>query len=122
MVAYVVGTNRSVVKSFSFAFEGLKQALKEEPNFKIHSAIGVAAIILAYFFGFSRVEWLVLVFTIFLVLVLELINTAVEDLVNMVRPEISEKAKAVKDVMAAAVLLGAIFAAIVGVILFLPKI
>lgn len=122
MVAYIMGINRSLVKSFSFAIEGIKTALKEEPNFKIHAAISVIVIILAYFLGFSRLEWLILLFTVFFILILELINTAVEELVNIVSPEVKREAKNAKDVIAASVLLGAIFAVLVGVFLFLPKI
>ncbi|MBI4157642.1 diacylglycerol kinase family protein [Candidatus Woesebacteria bacterium] len=117
-----MGTNRSLLKSFSFAFEGIKEALKEEPNFRIHILIGVIALILASFLGFSGTEWAILVFTIIFVLTLELINTAIEDTVNLIGKEISKEAKAAKDVMAAAVLLGAVLATLVGLILFLPKI
>lgn len=116
-----MATNLSILKSFSFAFEGIKEAVKEEPNFRVHVFIGICALILAFFLSFSTIEWLILIFTIFFVLVLELINTAVENTVNLAEPGVSKGAKAAKDVMAAAVLMGAILAFVVGLILFLPK-
>ena len=117
-----MGSERSLLKSFSFAFEGLKEALREEPNFRIHILIGASALILASFLGFSPTEWIILIFTIIFVLVLELINTAVEEAVNLISKEVSKEAKVAKDVMAAAVLLGALLAVVVGLTLFLPKI
>lgn len=116
-----MGSNRSILNSFSFAFDGIKEALKEEPNFRVHILIGALALVLAFFLGFSGVEWIILLFTIFFVLSLELINTAIEDTVNLISREVSKEAKVAKDVMAAAVLLGAIFAVVVGLFLFLPK-
>lgn len=117
-----MGISHSTSKSFSYAFEGVKTAWKREPNFKVHLAIGTIAIILAFILGFTTVEWLILIFTIFLVVILELINTALEAIVNLVSPEVKEEAKVAKDVSAATVLLTAILAVIVGLVLFLPKI
>lgn len=70
----------------------------------------------------SVLEWLVLCFTIVFVLILELLNTAMEAIVDMVSPEIQEKAKVAKDVTAAAVLMGALYSLVVLIVLFLPKI
>ncbi|MEK7188574.1 MAG: diacylglycerol kinase family protein [Patescibacteria group bacterium] len=110
-----------ISKSIAYAFSGIKEALTDEPNFKIHVLIGVLVSILAFYLNFSRQDWLILIFTIFFVLILELINTAIEEIVNLVSPEISQSAKIVKDVSAAAVLLGSILAVIVGAFLFIPK-
>ena len=108
-------------KSFFYAFEGLKTAAKEEPNFRIHLTIASLALILAVVLGFSITEWLVLLFTISLVLILELVNTSLEEIVNLVNPETHPLAKKAKDVMAAAVLLAAAISIIIGFVLFLPK-
>ena len=116
-----MGVKRSIFGSFSFAFEGIKEALKEEPNFRIHIIIGLTVSILAFFLNFSNVEWLILIFKILFVLILELVNTAIEGTVNLASPEISREAKVAKDVMAAAVLLGAVLSVLVGLFLFLPK-
>ncbi len=117
-----MGIAHSTAKSFWFAFEGIKTAFTREPNFKIHTALGAAALILGAILKFSRVEWLILLFTITLVLILELINTALEAIVDLVSPEIKEEAKVAKDVSAAAVLIASIAATVVGLVLFLPKI
>ncbi len=105
-----------------YAFSGVKTALKEEPNFKVHIFIAVLAIVLGYLLKLASVEWLVLTLTIAMVLMLELMNTSLEALVDIVSPEIQEKARAAKDVAAASVLFASISAVIIGLIVFLPKI
>jgi len=116
-----MGSQTSFIKSIEYALEGVKTALKEEPNFKIHFAIAILVLILAVFLGFSSTEWLLLLFTISFVLVVEFINTSLEDVVNLINPEVHPIAKKAKDVMAAAVLISAITSVLVGVTLFLPK-
>lgn len=111
-----------IAKSFGFALNGLRSAFRKEPNFRIHVALGLVALSAAFFFGFTLLEWLILAMTIFLVIILELLNTVLESLVNLISPDIRPEAKIAKDVSAAAVLLSAIFSIIVGGILFLPKI
>jgi diacylglycerol kinase len=111
----------SIPKSFSYALQGLKKALTEEPNFRVHVVLGTLACIFAAVLGFSALEWLILTVTIFFVLVLELINTSMENLVDLVSPEIQNEAKVAKDVSASAVFLSALFSILVGSALFLPK-
>jgi diacylglycerol kinase len=72
--------------------------------------------------GFSIYEWVTLAFTIFFVLVMELVNTSVENIVDLVSPDVQPKAKVAKDVSAAAVLLSTFMSILVGVLLFLPRI
>lgn len=112
----------SFIKSFGYAFEGIVTAFREEWNFKIHLLLALIAIVLGFYLKISSGEWVVIIFAIFFVLIMELVNTAIETVVNISSPGISKKAKVAKDVSAAAVLLGAIFAAFVGIIIFLPKI
>ena len=112
----------STFSSFSYAFSGIRLALKNEPNIRIHFIIAILVAVLAYFLRFSRVEWIVLAFTIAFVLILELINTTLEEIVDMVSPGTRPKAKVAKDVSAAAVLISALLAVVVGAFLFLPKI
>jgi len=112
----------SRIKSFKFAFEGLGEALKNEPNFIIQLFLGVLAITLGVFFKFYPFEWLILILTISIVLILELINTSVEAIVDLVSEDVKDKAKVAKDVSAAAVLIASIMSIAVGVFLFLPKI
>lgn len=114
--------NRSFLRSFGYAIDGITTAFKEEWNFRIHVFLAVVAISLGYFLKISSNEWVIVIFSIFFVLIMELINTAIETVVNISSPGISRRAKIAKDVSAAAVLLGAIFSAFVGLVVFLPKI
>ncbi len=112
----------STFGSFSYAFSGIRLALKNEPNLRLHLIIGIVVAIAAYFLKFSKFEWIVLAFTIAFVFILELINTTLEAIVDIVSPTRRARAKLAKDVSAAAVLISALLAVIVGVFLFLPKI
>jgi diacylglycerol kinase len=116
-----MGMAHSVPRSFSYALQGLKTALKNEPNLRIHCVAAVIAMTVGAVLKLSSIEWLILVFTIFWVISLELLNTVLEAIVNLVSPEIVPYAKVAKDVSAACVLLAAGLSMIVGVILFLPK-
>lgn len=113
---------RRLTSSFGYALEGVVEAFKNEPNFKIHLVIGVLATILGVYLKISSTEWTIVTLTIGGVLTLELINTAIEAIVDIVSPKFSKLAKVAKDVSAAAVLISAIAASIVGFIIFLPKI
>ncbi len=117
-----MGLRHSTTKSFSYAFQGIKTAYKNEPNLRIHTVAAVLAITLGSVLGLSKTEWLLLTFTIFYVITLELLNTVLENMVNLVSPEVQPYAKVAKDVSAACVLLAAIMSIIVGVVLFAPKI
>lgn len=112
----------STLISFSYAFSGIKIALKNEPNIRIHLVLAFVASILAYFLNFSPTEWVILAFTIAFVLILELINTTLEAIVDIVSPEVSQQAKIAKDVSAAAVFISALLSVIIGAFLYLPKI
>lgn len=116
-----MGMSHSVPRSFYFAFQGLKTALKNEPNLRIHLVVATIALIVAVMLRLSSLEWLILAFTIFWVISLELLNTVMESIVNLVSPEIQPYAKVAKDVSAACVLLAACLSVLVGAILFLPK-
>lgn len=109
-------------KSFKFAFEGLAYAFRTQRNFKVQLVLGLLAIVLGLSFGFSRMEWLILLFCICLVLAAELANTVVEIVVDLVTSEIHPKAKLAKDLSAGVVLLTAIFVLLIGFLLFLPHV
>jgi diacylglycerol kinase len=115
-------SRHSIVKSFKFAFDGLKVAILKGRNFRIQLIAGFIAVILACVFKINISEWLGLVIVITLVLILELVNTSIEEIVNIVSPEIHEKAKIAKDVAAATVLVASIGSVLVGGLLFLPRI
>jgi undecaprenol kinase len=112
----------SLVNSFSYAFQGIRTAFKNEPHLRIHTFFAILALVVGIILGLSFIEWLLLAFTIFYVITLELLNTVLENVVNLVSPEVNPYAKVAKDVSAACVLLAAGLSIIVGVALFLPKI
>ncbi len=116
-----MGINHSNIKSFRYALEGIKTSFKKEPNLRIQFVVGIGALLLGVYLGLSNVEWAILSFTILYVITLELLNTVIETIVDLVSPEIKEGAKTAKDISAAIVLISSILAVIVGVILFLPK-
>lgn len=117
-----MGLRHSTERSFSFAFQGLKTAYKNEPNLRIHTFMAFSALLIAFLLKITELEWLILAFTIFWVISLELLNTVLEAMVNLVSPEVQPYAKIAKDVSAACVLLGALLSIIVGGVLFIPKI
>ncbi|OGM28749.1 hypothetical protein A2801_03585 [Candidatus Woesebacteria bacterium RIFCSPHIGHO2_01_FULL_41_10] len=113
---------RKTFRSFQYAFSGFQTALKQEPNLQIHMVVGLGTLVAAFFIGFTSTEWVILFFTISFVITMELFNTGIEALVDMVSPDIHPKAKIAKDVSAAAVLVAAVMSVIVGILLFIPKI
>ncbi len=121
-ILLTMGLRHTTTKSFVYAFSGIRTALKNEPNIRIHLVLAILALILGIILKLSYLEWLLLMFTIFYVITLELLNTVLEQVVNLVSPEIQPAAKIAKDVSAAMVLVAAILSIIVGIILFLPKI
>lgn len=111
----------STQKSFAYAFSGVKLALKNEPNFRIHVFFAIFAIVLSAVLKISFLEFAIILLTIGFVLILELINTMLEALVDLVSPQAKDKAKIAKDVSAASVLVSAIVSVLVGGLVFLPK-
>ena len=109
-------------KSFGYAFKGIDDVIKHEPNMKIHVVVAILVVIMAFILKVSIIEWIILVLLIGAVLAAETINTTIENLVDMYTKEYDEKAKIVKDTAAGAVLILAITSAIIGLIIFIPKI
>jgi len=107
---------------FSFAWNGLVIMLRNERNFRIQVIAALIVVMAGYIFKLTKAEWLFIVSVSGMVLVAEMINTTIEKTIDYVKPEHHPTAKLIKDVAAGAVLLAAITAAIIGVIIFLPKI
>lgn len=110
------------LKSFGYAFQGIAHAFATENNMHIHTLASIAVIGAGLFFKVNIVEWCLLVFAITLVLVAEMLNTSLERLTDLVSPDSHPLAGQAKDVAAGAVTLSAIGAAIIGCLIFLPKI
>lgn len=110
------------LKSFVFAFNGLKILFKEEHNSRIHLVATVIVIFASIFFELNTYEWIAIVFSIGLALSAEIINTAIENIADFLTIENNNKIKIIKDLSAAAVLISALTAFTIGLIIFLPKI
>lgn len=113
---------RDRLKSFTYAFNGLKVLFVEEHNARIHLFATFCAIAAGILLKISILEWVAVAFAIGLVFSGEIFNSAVEDLSDVVCPERDERIKKVKDLAAAAVLVNAIAAFVIGLLVFLPKI
>lgn len=111
---------RNLLESFRFAFTGLWYALRTQRNTRIHLSIAAGVIVLGLWLGLTSTQWAVLALTIGFVLVSEMLNTVAETLIDLVSPGYHPLAKIVKDVTAAAVLLGAIISVIVGLLILGP--
>ncbi|MFL0505071.1 diacylglycerol kinase family protein [Ureibacillus sp. 179-F W5.1 NHS] len=109
-----------LIKSFGYALVGICTSLKEQ-NMRIHLFSAVIVVIAGVLTGISITEWFVLIITIALVIGSEMINTAIEAVVNLASPEYHPLAKQAKDVAAGAVLVFAVASVIIGLLIFLPK-
>lgn len=111
-----------IFKSFYYAICGIITGFKEERNMRIHIIIALFVIVFGFLLSISLIEWAICLILFGLVIALELVNTAIENTVDLITLEKNSKAKIAKDTSAAAVLVAAIIAFIVGLIIFIPKI
>ena len=109
-------------KSFKYAFEGIFAGIKKERNMKIHCIAAILVIISGIIFKISAIEWCVCFLLFGLIMALELVNTSVEAVVDLVTNDYHPLAKLAKDTAAGAVLIAAIMSVIIGCIIFIPKI
>ena len=107
-------------KSFQYAFQGIRFSLHEQLSIKIEIAAALTVILFAFYFEITKHEWIAVLLCIGLVISMEMVNSAIENLVDLVSPQIHPIAGKVKDIASAAVLVASIVAAAVGVIVFLP--
>lgn len=114
--------NRNFRDSFINAVDGLKTAYKDERNFRIEIYLATITLLLSFLLRISVLELTAIVFCVVMVLVAELFNSALEHLVDLFSPEYHELARKAKDIGAAAVLTISFGSAIIGVLIFLPKI
>ena len=112
---------KPLLKTLTYGFNGILYTLKHERNMVIHFLVMVLVIIAGIVFEISFVEWGVCFVLFALVLSLELMNTALENVVDLVTEEKKPKAKIAKDAAAGAVLVAVIFAVIIGISIFLPR-
>lgn len=113
---------RRRAQSFGYAFQGIRSFFFTTHNAWVHAVITILVIIASVFFRISTSEWIAIIFAIGFVFTSEAFNTAIEQYVDLVKPEFHPKAGNIKDIAAGAVLISAITAAAIGLIIFIPKI
>lgn len=113
---------KRIVNSFKYAFQGFISSFKTERNMKIHTFIMLLVIIAGIVLDINKYEWIICIICFALVIGGELFNTAIETAIDIVMPYKNEKAKLAKDISASGVLIFAIGTAIIGLIIFIPKI
>ncbi|MCZ2259356.1 diacylglycerol kinase family protein [Sporosarcina sp. G11-34] len=112
---------RKYLKAFGYAFEGILHGVKTERHLKFHVFSAIVVIIAGFLTGLSLIEWLIILVLIGGMLSLELVNSAVERIVDLVTTEKHPLAKQAKDLAAGAVLIYAISSALIGLFIFVPK-
>jgi len=116
-------TSSNVLKSFKYAFSGISYVLKTSRNFKIQLIFAITTLMIGFLLQISQSNYVILIATIMSVLILEILNTSIESVVDLVvKKEFSSLAKISKDTSAGAVLLASINSVIIAVYIFVPKI
>ena len=116
-------TSSNVLISFKYAFSGISYVLKTSKNFKIQLIFAVTSLMIGFLLQISQSNYVILIATIMSVLILEILNTSIESIVDLiVKKEFSSLAKISKDTSAGAVLLASINSVIIAVYIFVPKI
>jgi len=109
-------------ESFRYAYAGLRTLWREEHNVRIHIVAGLIVLVMGFLLHISLSEWCVVTLVVAVVLLAEALNSSLENIADAISEEKNEKIQKAKDLAAAAVLISAIAAVIIGVIIFLPKI
>ncbi len=108
--------------SFGFAFAGIAHAFKENRNIRIHAVVAALVLIASFILGLTKFEKIIIVLAVVLVIASEMINTAIEEMVDLITNEHKEEAKRAKDVAAGMVFVASIGALIIGIAIFAPYI
>jgi len=109
------------IKSFGYAGRGIRVVFRSEPNMRIHIVVGLLVLICGFIFKINIIEWILCLLCFGLVLGTEMINTAIENVVDLVSPNHHILAGKAKDIAAGAVLICAIISVIIGLLIFVPK-
>lgn len=112
---------KRIINSFGYSFNGLIDTYRTEQSVWIYIPVALIVILMGFLFKISTYEWIAVILILGIILSLELINTALEAVVDLVTKKYEPLAKKAKDTVSAAVLIFAITAVIVGLIIFLPK-
>jgi diacylglycerol kinase len=113
---------RTFLQKLNYALSGIGFLVRNERHFQYHLISAFSVIILGVFFSLTGWEWLFVSSALFLVLLTEAFNTAIEKICNEITLEHKESIKRIKDISAGAVLIAAIFSIVVGLLIFIPKV
>lgn len=111
---------KKLKNSFIYAIRGIVYVFKTESNFRIHCVVALLVFSLAVIYKFPIWKLIVLIFTVILVLLMEMINSAIERFTDLLKPRLHHYVLVVKDIMAGAVLITVLGAIIIGILLFFP--
>lgn len=106
--------------SFKHAFDGIKYVFTTQPNMRFHTLAAFLIVLLSTYFKISRSEWILIVLTIVMVVVVEMLNTSIESMTDLITLKYHKQAKIAKDVSAGMVLISAIGSVVIGLVIFLP--
>lgn len=109
------------LQSFKYAIRGISKAIRSEKNMQIHLIVAFLVVVAGVLLSISTTEWLLCVLCFGMVISAEMFNSAIENIVDLASPQRHKLAKNAKDIAAGAVLVAAVFAAIVGLVVFVPR-
>lgn len=110
-----------ILKSIGYAFNGIKAGIYSEVNYRVQIVIALSTMAMGFLFQLTKTEWLLVLLSMGMVLCMELMNSALEKLCDVVHPEFHLQIKKIKDMAAGAVLTVSVTSIIIGIIIFLPK-
>jgi diacylglycerol kinase (ATP) len=110
------------IKSVKYAFKGAYLLVRHEPSIQVQVVIAVIMCALGFYFNISSTEWILQLITISLVISIEGVNTAIEKIADFIHPKFHPSIGLIKDIAAGAVFIASIFAVIIGLIIYLPRI
>lgn len=110
------------IQSFGYAGRGIKSVFGSEVNMKIHSVVIIIVVICGFVFNINVTEWIMCLLCIGLVVGAEMMNTAIENVVDLASPDFHPLAAKAKDIAAGAVLICAIISVLIGLLIFIPKV
>jgi len=112
---------RKRIKGVAFAFKGAILLLKNEASIQVQATIGIIVTIAGFYFNLSTTEWMFQIFAIGLVMSIEGINSAIEEIADFVHPDFHARIGYIKDVAAGAVFFASVVAIVIGCLIYIPK-
>jgi len=113
---------RARLRSFGFAMEGLFFFFRYEHNAWIHLVATIIVLLAGWLFKLTALEWVAVLMAVGMVIISEIINTAIEKIMDHLSPDVHPAVKVVKDLASAAVLVAAVIAVVIGLVIFVPKV